>query len=97
MWRRYKSFLQTDNFIKEIITTTVVTAVTPRITATERDYITLYAIGKDVAYRDILKRNKKILKLSLELPIKTGSVNLITDLRNNLTNILWIIRMTILT
>ena len=67
---------------------TVVTAATPYITATERDHVALYAIGKDVAYRDILRRNKKSLKLSLELLTETGSANLIINLRNNSTNIL---------
>ena len=95
MWRRYKPSLQTDNSIKEIIIITIVTAATPYITATERDHIALYIIGKDVAYENILKRNKKSLKSSLELLIETGSANLITDLRNNSTNILWITRMTI--
>ena len=88
MQRRYKPSLQTDDFIKEITTITIVTVVTPCTTATERDHITLYIIGKDVAYKNILRRNKKILKLSLELPIETGSANLTTDLRNDLTNIL---------
>ena len=66
----------------------IVTAVTPCITATERDHVALYVIGKDIAYKDILKRNKKSLKPSLKLPIETGLANLITDLRNDLTNIL---------
>ena len=93
--RRYKPSLQTDNSIKEITTTTAVTAVTPRITATKRNYVALYIIGKDIAYRDILRRNKKSLKLSLELLIETGLANSTTDLRNDLTNILWITRITI--
>ena len=67
---------------------TVVTVVTPYITATDRDYVALYIIKKDVAYKNILKRNKKSLKLSLKLLIETDLVNLITDLRNDLTNIL---------
>ena len=88
MWRKYKPFLQTNNFIKEIITITVVTVATPYITATERDYIALYAIGKDITYKNILRRNKKSSKLSLELLIEIGSANLTTNLRNNSTNIL---------
>ena len=93
--RRYKPSLQTDNSIKEIITTTVATAVTLYITATKRNYVTLYIIGKDIAYRDILRRSKKSLKLSLELLIEIGLVNSTTDLRNDLTNISQITRITI--
>ena len=67
---------------------TIVTAATPCITATERDHVALYIIGKDVAYKNILRRNKKILKLSLELLIEIGLANLIINLRNDSTNIL---------
>ena len=67
---------------------TIVTAATPCITATKRDYVALYVIGKDIAYKNILRRNKKSPKLSLELLIETSSANLITDLRNDSTNIL---------
>jgi hypothetical protein len=95
--RRYKPSLQTDDFIKEITTTTIATVVTPHTTVTERNYIALYIIGKDIAHKDILRRNKKSLKLSLKLLTETGLINLITNLRNDLTNILWIIRITILT
>ena len=42
MRRRYKPFLQTDNFIKEIITITIAAVVPLHITATERDYVALY-------------------------------------------------------
>ena len=80
--------IQTDNFIKEIIIITITTVVTPYIAATKRNYIALYIIGKDIAYKNILKRSKKSLRLSLKLLIKTNLVNLITNLRNNLTNIL---------
>ena len=93
--RRYKPSLQTNNFIKEIITTTAATIATPCITVTERNYVASYIIGKDIAYRDILRRNKKSLKLSLELLIETGLVNLTTNLRNDLTNISQIIRIII--
>ena len=86
--RRYKPFLQTDDFIKEIIIIIIVTAATLYITITERDYIALYAIGKDIAYKNILRKNKKSLKLNSELLTEIGLINLITDLRNNLTNIL---------
>jgi len=76
MRRRYKLSLQTDNFIEETITitiTTVITVVTPYITATNRNHITLYITGKDVAYRNILKRNKKSLRLSLRISLRTAS------------------------
>ena len=59
--KRYKPFLWIDDFIKEIITTTAITVVTA---ATNKDYIALYIIRKDIAYRNILKRNKKSLKLN---------------------------------
>ena len=59
MWRRHKPSLQTDNSIKEIITTTAATAVTLYTTTTKRNYVALYIIGKDITYRDILRRNKK--------------------------------------
>ena len=91
MQRRYKLFLQTNNSIKEIITITAITVATittPRITATNKDYVALYIIKKDIAYKNILKRNKKSLKLSLELPTETDLANLTTNLRNDLTNIL---------
>ena len=94
MWRIYKLFLQTNNFIKEIITITIIAVAT---TATNKDYIALYIIRKDITYKNILRRSKKSPKLNLGLLIKTNLVNLITDLRDNLINILWIIKMTILT
>ena len=72
MWRRYKSSLQTDDFIKKIITITTVTVVPLYITATERDYITLYVIGKDITYKNILKRNKKSPKLNLKINLRTA-------------------------
>ena len=64
IWRKYKPFLQTDDFIKEIITIIIVTVVTA---ATDKDYITLYIIRKDITYRNIPRRSKKSLKLSLGL------------------------------
>jgi len=77
--------------------TTVVTVVTPCITATNRNYVASYVIGKDAAYRNILRRSKKSLRLSLGPLIETSLVNLTTDLINDLINILWTIRITILT
>ena len=71
MRRRYKPFLQTNNFIKEIITITAVAIVPPYITVTKRDYIALYIIGKDIAYRNILKRSKKSPKLNLKRNLRT--------------------------
>jgi len=76
MWRRYKLSLWTDNSIEEITTTTittVITVVTPYTTATDRNHVALYIIGKDVAYRNILRRNKKSLKLSLRISLRTAS------------------------
>jgi len=76
MRRRYKLSLQTNNSIEETITitiTTVTTVVTPRTTATDRNYVALYITGKDVAYRNILRRNKKSLRLSLRTSLKTAS------------------------
>ena len=55
--------------------TIVVTAVTPYTTTTNRDYTTLYIIRKDIAYRNILKRSKKSLRLSLKTSLKTTSRN----------------------
>ena len=85
MRRRYKPFLQTNNFIKEIITITIIAIAT---TATNKDYITLYITREDITYRNILRRNKKNLKLNLELLMETNLVNLITNLKDNLINIL---------
>ena len=98
--RRYKLSLRTNDSIEEITTITVITVVTlvtPCITVTNRNHVASYITKKDVAYRNILRRSKKSLKLSLELPIEIGLVNLTTDLRNDLTNILQITRITILT
>ena len=72
MWRKYKPFLQTDNSTEEITTITAVAVVPPCITATERDYIALYIIGKDIIYRYILKRSKKSLRLNLKISLKTA-------------------------
>ena len=73
MWRRYKLSLRTNDSIEEIITTTVITAVTPRITATDRNYVASYIIRKDIAYGNILRRSKKSLRLSLEISLRTAS------------------------
>ena len=91
MRKKYKLFLQTNNSIKKTITITVitvVTVVTPYITATNRDHVALYVIRKDVAHKNILRRNKKSLKPNLKLPTETDLANSTTNLRNDLTNIL---------
>ena len=72
MQRRYKPFLQTNNSIKEIITITVVAIVPPYITVTEKDYIALYIIGKDITYKNILKRSKKNLKFKIKISLRTA-------------------------
>jgi len=73
IWRRYKPSLQTNNSIEETTTITAATATTPRITATDRNYVALYIIRKDVAYRNILRRSKKSLKPSLKISLRTAS------------------------
>ena len=88
MRRRYRLSLQTNNFIKEIITTTIVTVITPYITITDRNYVALYIIKKDITHKNILRRSKKSLKLNSELLIKIGLANSITNLRNDSINIL---------
>ena len=85
MWRIYKLFLQTNNFIKEIITITIIAIATA---ATDRNHIALYIIRKDITYKNILRRSKKSLKLNLGLLTKTNLAYLIINLRDNLINIL---------
>ena len=70
--RKYKLFLQTDNSIEEIITITIAAIAPLYITATERDYIALYIIGKDITYKNILKKSKKSLKLSSKISLRTA-------------------------
>jgi 2-keto-4-pentenoate hydratase/2-oxohepta-3-ene-1,7-dioic acid hydratase in catechol pathway len=62
-----------------MVTITVATVATSYIAATKKNYVALYIIGKDITYRDILRRSKKSLKLSLGLPIKTSLVNSTTN------------------
>ena len=71
MWRRYKPSLQTDDSIEEIITITIAAAAALCTTVTERDYVALYIIGKDVVYKNILKKSKKSPRLSLKISLKT--------------------------
>jgi hypothetical protein len=51
---------------------TTAAAAPLRITVTERDYVALYIIGKDVAYGNILKKSKKSLRLSLKISLRTA-------------------------
>jgi len=76
MRKRYKLSLQTNNSIEEIITiiiTTTTTAATPHTTATNRNYVALYITRKDITYKNILRRSKKSLRLSLEISLRTAS------------------------
>ena len=52
------------------------------------NHIVLYVIKKAVNYGTIPKKNKKSLKLSSGLLIEINLANLITDLTNDLINIL---------
>ena len=72
MWRKYKLFLQTDDSIEEITTITVVAVIPLCTTATERDHVALYVIGKDITYKNILKRSKKSLRLNLKISLRTA-------------------------
>jgi len=76
MRRKHKLSLWTNNSIEETITittTTIITAVTPYITATDRNHVALFAIRRDIAYRNILRKSKKSLKLSLRISLRTAS------------------------
>ena len=73
------------------------TAITIATVVTNKDHVALYIIKKDVTYRNILRRNNKSLKPSLGPLIETSLINLITDLTNDLINILWTTRIIILT
>jgi len=76
MRRRHKLSLQIDNSIKEITTTTattIITVVTPYITAINRNYVALYITRKDIAYGNIPRRSKKSLRLSLRTSLRTAS------------------------
>ena len=52
------------------------------------NHVVLYMTRKAVNYKTTPKKNKKSLKLSSGLLIETSLANLITDLINNLINIL---------
>ena len=51
---------------------TVATVITPYITATDKNHVALYIINKDAAYRNILRRSKKSLRLSLKISLRTA-------------------------
>ena len=55
---------------------TIVTAATPHITTTNRDHAALYTIRKDITYKNIPKKNKKSLRLSLRIDLKTTFRNI---------------------
>ncbi len=74
-------------------TTTVPAPVSLHVT----NHVALYIIRKAADYVTIPMKNEKSLKLSLGLPTETSLVNLITDLINDLINILWTMRIMILT
>ena len=76
MWRRYKFSLRTNDSIKETITittTTVITVVTPHITATDRNYVASFVTRRDITYRNILRKSRKSLRLSLRISLRTAS------------------------
>ena len=72
MRRRHKPSLQTDDSIEEITTMTAAAAAPPRTTATEKDHVASYVIGKDVAHGNILKRSKKSPRLSSKISLRTA-------------------------
>ena len=85
MRKIHKFFLWTNNFIEKTITIIIIAVATA---ATDRNHIVLYIIRKNIAHKNILRRNKKSLKPSLKLLIEINLANLITDLRDDLINIL---------
>jgi hypothetical protein len=67
---------------------TITTTVTAFISFYVINHVALYAIRKAANCKTTPKKNKKSLKLNLGLLIETSLVNLITDLTNDLINIL---------
>jgi hypothetical protein len=61
------------------------------------NYVVLYVIRKAIDYGTTPKKNEKSLKLNSGLLTETSLANLMTDLINDSINILWTMRMTILT
>jgi hypothetical protein len=51
---------------------TTAAAAPPRITATEKDHVALYVIGKDITHGNILKRSKKSPRLNLKINLRTA-------------------------
>ena len=70
----------------EIKTITVI--VTAFVSLHVINYVALYVIKKAADYKTILKKNEKSLKLNLGLLIEISLANLMTDLINDLINIL---------
>ena len=68
----------------EIITATIPVFVSLYII----NHVVLYVIKKAIDYGIIFKKNKKSLKLNSGLLIETSLVNLMTNLTNDLINIL---------
>jgi len=81
--------IKTITNIKTELTTETTTITAPAlISLYVINYVALYIIRKAADYRTILKKNKKSLKLSLEPLIEISLVNSITNLTNDLINIL---------
>ena len=59
------------------------------------NYITLYIIRRTVAYRNIVRKNKKKQRLNLEVLIRINLISLIITLFNALINILLTIKIII--
>ena len=76
------------NIETELMTKTMTATVPILISPHIINHITLYIIRKAADHRTIPKKNKKNLKLSLGLLTETSLVNLITNLTNDLINIL---------
>jgi hypothetical protein len=67
---------------------TITAIVTALVSFYTINHIALYIIRKAANHRTTPKKNKKSLKLNLGLLTKTSLVNLITNLINDLINIL---------
>jgi hypothetical protein len=76
---------------------TIIATITAFISFYTINHVALYIIKKATNRKTILKKNKKSLKLNLGLPTEINLVILTTNLINNSINILWTIRIMILT